>query len=552
MDYNLGTFISTLSIKVTKPIDLGQYKVVAENIVGRAETSCKLFVEAVPNIDETAYVNPESFRPFDFIQRGQPLSNDSEDGEKQPVLILKPLENQECFEGNTITFITEVKGHPKPQINWTKEGKPLDAAQRFFFNYLINEGKCIFTISNVKKEDQARYTLEARNTSGSAATSANLKVKIVPTVDDTSYVNPDVFQQFELKKRPNSNQPPENAANARIKIIEPLKDFNLVEGSQVVFSCTIDAYPKPEVNWFKDGQPLMASQRYKTYFDMHLSIATLVIKTSYLSDRGTYKCIASNVAGQDETSANLLVQFVPNVDATSYINPNALKHLEPLQPSTDQPEDDKYKKPYFVKVPKNAEVRDGTVVKLECVVFGRPTPVLTWYFNGKELKEDAAHKALVNEEGVHSLLITPAGFADAGVYTCVARNKAGEASFEVELKVVDKDALIAPFFIEHLHNVVIPEGKDTILSATCSGTPMPTISWEKNGKPLTADCEYRIDINGGHSRLYIVNATKKDEGWYQCTASNSAGTTITRTTVTVLPPGAVNLVTPDLSKLVKP
>jgi hypothetical protein len=42
----------------------------------------------------------------------------------------------------------------------------------------------------------------------------------------------------------------------------------------------------------------------------------------------------------------------------------------------------------------------------------------------------------VNEEGVHSLLLTPALFPDAGTYSCVARNKVGEASFSVNLKVV--------------------------------------------------------------------------------------------------------------------
>jgi len=73
----------------------------------------------------------------------------------------------------------------------------------------------------------------------------------------------------------------------------------------------------------------------------------------------------------------------------------------------DEP-DEKYKKPYFVKVPKNVEVREGTVVRLDCLAFGRPTPQLTWYFNGTELKEDNTHKALINEEGVHSLLITAA------------------------------------------------------------------------------------------------------------------------------------------------
>jgi hypothetical protein len=64
MDYNLSTFISTLNIKSTKPLDAASYRVLAENIAGKAETSCKLFIESVPNIDETAYVNPDSFRSF--------------------------------------------------------------------------------------------------------------------------------------------------------------------------------------------------------------------------------------------------------------------------------------------------------------------------------------------------------------------------------------------------------------------------------------------------------------------------------------------------------
>ena len=125
---------------------------------------------------------------------------------------------------------------------------PLQAAQRFSFNYLINEGKAIFVISNVKREDQSSYTLEARNKAGVAQTTAKLTVKMVPTIDDTSYVNPDIFEQFETKKKPNLNQPGDNIANARLEIIVPLEDYRLIEGEQAVFSCKIDAYPKPEVS----------------------------------------------------------------------------------------------------------------------------------------------------------------------------------------------------------------------------------------------------------------------------------------------------------------
>lgn len=79
-------------------------------------------------------------------------------------------------------------------------------------------------------------------------------VKLAPVVADSPRVNPEVFQKFELKTpesslgQPSSTEP----LNARIKIIEPLKDAYIVEGSQVVLNCKIDAYPKAEVNSIKE------------------------------------------------------------------------------------------------------------------------------------------------------------------------------------------------------------------------------------------------------------------------------------------------------------
>jgi hypothetical protein len=115
IDYNLSTCVGILNIKLTKPMDIGTYRVVAENCVGQCETSGKLFVQAVPHIDETPYVNPNSFRSLDGPKFPSNLDND--DGkEKQPALIVKPLEDQECFEGETVMFICELSGNPKPVV----------------------------------------------------------------------------------------------------------------------------------------------------------------------------------------------------------------------------------------------------------------------------------------------------------------------------------------------------------------------------------------------------------------------------------------------------
>jgi hypothetical protein len=401
----------------------------------------------------------------------------------------------------------------------------------------MNEGKAVLIVQDVKPEDEGKYTVTARNLAGVGSSVASLVVRHVPGIDDKSYVNPEKFQRFELKTPESTiGQPIEVASfQARIKIIEPLRDTFITEGSQVVLNCKIDAYPKAEVTWFKDGQPLRASDRHSTFYDMYTGMAILRLKTAFNDDRGTYECVATNIAGRESTFAQLLVQQAPGIDETSYIDPDVLRKLEDQRFMNNGPDqEDFFKKPYFIKVPKSTEVKEGVPVRFDCVAFGRPAPTLAWFKNGVPIIDGPEHKLFINEEGVHSLLIPSVKFDDAAVYTCVASNKVGEASFQVALKVVDKDSFKPPYFIEHLRNLVIPEGKDAVLSCTAAGTPVPSLIWEKDGFVLTPDKEFRIDINGGHSKLHIQSAEKIHEGWYQCTATSPAGTVVTRTKVTVI------------------
>lgn len=60
-------------------------------------------------------------------------------------------------------------------------------------------------------------------------------------------------------------------------------------------------------------------------------------------------------------------------------------------------------------------------------------------------------------------------------------------------------------------------GKSITLICPAIGTPDPTITWFKNGSPLET-----FDINDQY-RLSNIQLT--DQGMYQCTATNIAGTT---------------------------
>lgn len=71
---------------------------------------------------------------------------------------------------------------------------------------------------------------------------------------------------------------------------------------------------------------------------------------------------------------------------------------------------------------------------------GLPTPDLIWQLNGQTIRPDSSHKMLVRENGVHSLVIEPVTSRDAGVYTCIASNRAGQNSFNLELIVAGTSA----------------------------------------------------------------------------------------------------------------
>lgn len=87
--------------------------------------------------------------------------------------------------------------------------------------------------------------------------------------------------------------------------------------------------------------------------------------------------------------------------------------------------------PNFVRACADRDVTEGKMTRFDCRVTGRPYPEVTWYINGRQVVDDSSHKILVNESGNHALMITNVSRLDSGVVSCIAKNKAGESSFEV-------------------------------------------------------------------------------------------------------------------------
>lgn len=89
------------------------------------------------------------------------------------------------------------------------------------------------------------------------------------------------------------------------------------------------------------------------------------------------------------------------------------------------------------------------------------------------------------------------------------------------------------------------------------GSPIPHITWQKDGIQIHSTPECTIKTDGGSSSLHIRKLKVSDSAWYQCTAQNIAGSTATRARLYVeveqLPiPEPWRLTLPKPTKVIQP
>ncbi|OXB77095.1 UNVERIFIED_CONTAM: hypothetical protein H355_007742 [Colinus virginianus] len=90
--------------------------------------------------------------------------------------------------------------------------------------------------------------------------------------------------------------------------------------------------------------------------------------------------------------------------------------------------------PRFESIMEDIDAQEGETPRFAVVVEGKPLPDIMWYKDG-ELLEESSHLSFVYEDNECSLVVLGAAETDSGVYTCTARNLAGEVSCKAELVV---------------------------------------------------------------------------------------------------------------------
>nr|XP_015827628.2 hemicentin-1 [Nothobranchius furzeri] len=453
--------------------------------------------------------------------------------------------------GSSITLQCEARGVPEPEVTWYKNGLQLASGNGLKINGHQLE------IIGAQTADGGTYTCKVSNVAGQVDRTFRLMVHVPPVLDgplrqtinytlgshvtllceatgvpvpsitwlkDGTSIESSLQWQWSVRGNKLELGPLTLSHAGRYTCVaknsegQTHKDYTLTVqvsptilnsdhasdvsapmGDELTLECRANGIPTPRLSWLKDGVSLEGSDAH------HISVtpdgSTLTLMKLAPEDSGTYMCLAINSAGQESKLYSLVVLVPPSISGETTI-------------------------------PREIQVTQDSVVTLECQAAGNPPPQISWLMNGHPLLLSPRARLL---SGDSLLRIAPVQLSDSGVYTCVARSQAGlaELSYDVQVQVppgVDRFEPVEP--------VTVVQGSLVTLTCEARGVPPPTLTWMKDGQPLSLHRNLLLD--GEETRLQLPDVATSDEGLYSCMASNQAGSSTKSFNLTVLVPPKIS------------
>ncbi|XP_026787918.3 matrix-remodeling-associated protein 5 isoform X2 [Pangasianodon hypophthalmus] len=357
-------------------------------------------------------------------------------------------------------------GEPRPFLSWTKISTGASITQNTKIQRFEVHPNGTLTIRNILPLDQGQYLCSVQNQYG--------QDKLVVTL-------------IVLAEHPRVFQP-------------RYQDITKTLGDTIDLECRSQGNPHPRTTWVLPNRAIVHMEAPSLGTHEHrisiLANGTLRIKSATYTDRGVYKCIASNAAGADTISVRLTVAALPPV----------------IQQLKNE----------------NITLPEGSTVYLNCSAKGAPPPAISWSMpNGVQLHSSEFVSGLnlfVFNNG--TLYIRGLSPANAGKYECTATNTVGISSRAVSLTVKKSIASArARITSSSPQKTDVIYGGKLQLDCVAAGDPEPRVIWRTPSKKLV-DAHYSYDprikvfANGS---LSIHSVTEKDEGDYLCAAHNKMG-----------------------------
>uniref|UniRef100_H0XMI3 Matrix remodeling associated 5 n=1 Tax=Otolemur garnettii TaxID=30611 RepID=H0XMI3_OTOGA len=389
---------------------------------------------------------------------GPPASKFRTPGEK-PQIITKFPQTVSITAETDAVFPCEATGKPTPFITWTKVSTgvlitPSTRVQRF---EVLKNGTLV--IRRVQVQDRGQYVCTASNLHGLD----RLAVLLAVTV-----------QQPQI-------------------LASHYQDVTVYLGDTIAMECLAKGTPAPQISWvFPDRTVWHTVSRVEGRITLHEN-RTLSIKEASFSDRGVYKCVASNAAGADSLAIRLHVAALPPV-----IQQDKLENIS-LPP--------------------------GLSIHIHCSAKAAPLPSVRWVlWDGTQIRPSQFLRGNLFVFPNGTLYIRNLAPKDSGRYECVAANLVGSARRTV-LLTVHRTAANARITGTSPQRTDVRYGGTLRLDCSASGDPWPRILWRLPSKRmmdtlLSFDSRVKVFANG---TLVVKSVTEKDAGDYLCVARNKVG-----------------------------
>ncbi|KAK6166183.1 hypothetical protein SNE40_022941 [Patella caerulea] len=288
-------------------------------------------------------------------------------------------------------------------------------------------------------------------------------------------------------------------------IIKPRRQL-VDEGESTKFKASFEGSPNTQVIWSKNGKEITPDAHYKVYAkdDFHFLEVVDVLP----EHGGSYTCVLQNPAGSKTTSVDLEV--------------------------FEKPKPVKVAPPTLLKPLKDQSVALGERdVKFQCTVSGAATGDVTWFKDGKELRQGRQYK-LRYDGSMAFLGLTTATQADCGLYECVIKNKGGEVRTSCTLNV-ENEKREPPYFVRELEDMEVDDGDKVELVVEVKGSEPINVFWIHNNKEIARDdMDYQqTSVSKNVFKLTIAKSVPGDAGAFVCEAYNEFGDTDTFCNVSI-------------------
>uniref|UniRef100_A0AAV2K1B6 Ig-like domain-containing protein n=1 Tax=Knipowitschia caucasica TaxID=637954 RepID=A0AAV2K1B6_KNICA len=253
----------------------------------------------------------------------------------------------------------EAQGEPRPSVFWSKgdSGALIFGTSRIPRFKVLPNGTLV--IHQVQLQDKGNYICSAYNSMGLD--------RMVTTLD--------------VRTRPPRMQLPS------------LRELTAQQGGDLALDCRAEGEPAPLLSWVLPDRSVLSSPASTPRISLDTN-GTLRLSPVSPSDRGTYRCVASNSAGAASASVNV--------------------HVSSLPPSIQQPKEE------------SLVLSVGAPLFAHCSARGAPSPSMRWktpsgiYVRPSQFLHG---NLFVLPDG--TLHIRSVGPKDAGSYECSATNAVG-------------------------------------------------------------------------------------------------------------------------------